>query len=631
MHVARTGESEVYSRLTDSLLGDIAWNDEHGNILISLDVQSAALIPLVARGRTLGVMTLATTSRGRMYTDSDLPFIEELARRCALAVDNARLYRDAQREIAERNRITEGLRESENRYRAVVSTVMDGIVTIDAAGTIIFANPAVERLFGYAPSDLIGQNVKILMPAPDALRHDTYLARYLETGHAKIIGIGREVTAKRNDGSTFPINLSIGEFSQDGHRFFTGVIQDITQRKRAEENLKALNETLERRVEQRSGFVKLLRDVAVIANEAPTADEAFRLVLECVCAYNGWLVGHVFAVGECDNPVIVDSGIWAPGPPRRLNRLVARSRDTTLQSGEDIVGRVVESGKPVWIAELSKCDLLVRARLGKSTFIKSLIAVPVWVGSRVAAVLEFFSADEVSVDEELFEVMRQIGVQVGRVVERKQWVKQVADAVWEEHAKVGQTLHDDLGQHMTGIGLLAESIHRTLRAENSPAKKTAADLVKSAREARQQISALIKGIRPVEVDAEGLMVALKELSASTVRLSGIRCTFKCNGTVRVENNKVATHLFQIAREAVTNAVRHAKANRIAVQLSISRGRLILRVRDNGVGICERAHGMGLRIMQHRAGLIGAELDVGTGRQGGTVIVCTLKPNGNHVR
>jgi PAS domain S-box-containing protein len=132
------------------------------------------------------------------------------------------------------------LQASEARLRAVVDTAADGIITINRQGMIESVNPEVERLLGYGRDELLAQNVRMLMPAPDRDRHDEYLARYLRTGEAQIIGIGREVTGRHKDGSRLPLFLSIGEFSLEGERFFTGIVRDITERKRFEERQRLL-------------------------------------------------------------------------------------------------------------------------------------------------------------------------------------------------------------------------------------------------------------------------------------------------------------------------------------------------------------------------------------------------------
>ena len=125
-------------------------------------------------------------------------------------------------------------RAAQNRLRAVIDTVVDGIITIDSRGIMHTYNPAAERIFGYAAAEAVGRNVSMLMPEPYHGAHDGYLHNYVTTGQRKIIGIGREVTGRRKDGSTFPMDLAVSEMQIKGERMFTGIVRDITERKEAE-------------------------------------------------------------------------------------------------------------------------------------------------------------------------------------------------------------------------------------------------------------------------------------------------------------------------------------------------------------------------------------------------------------
>ena len=148
------------------------------------------------------------------------------------------------RDITDRKAAELAQRESELRLRSILETVPDAIVVIDAQGLIQSFSPAAERLFGYDNAEVVGRNVSVLMPTPHRDAHDGYIDRYLRTGQPRIIGIGRIVTGLRRDGETFPMELQVGEFTFDGHRYFTGFVRDLTERQEAERRIQDLQAEL---------------------------------------------------------------------------------------------------------------------------------------------------------------------------------------------------------------------------------------------------------------------------------------------------------------------------------------------------------------------------------------------------
>ncbi|MGC2424219.1 MAG: PAS domain S-box protein [Nitrospirota bacterium] len=132
-----------------------------------------------------------------------------------------------------------GIFESEVN-RAILNTVLDGIITINSDATVVSFNPSAERIFGYSKSEIIGKNVNMLMPEPYHSEHNTYLNNYLTTGVKKVIGLGREVRGRKKDGSEFPLDLAVSEMLVEGRRMFTGIIRDITEKKKAEEAVSRL-------------------------------------------------------------------------------------------------------------------------------------------------------------------------------------------------------------------------------------------------------------------------------------------------------------------------------------------------------------------------------------------------------
>jgi PAS domain S-box-containing protein len=150
------------------------------------------------------------------------------------------------------------LESAEQFTRSVVMNVVDGIITIDESGIIESVNPAAERLFGYNAAELIGKNVKLLMPEPFHREHDEYVSHFLHTGVAKVIGIGREVEGRRKNGSTFPIDLAVSEFQLGAVRHFTGIVRDITQRKHDEKQIEDLLSALQSANLRKDEFLAIL-------------------------------------------------------------------------------------------------------------------------------------------------------------------------------------------------------------------------------------------------------------------------------------------------------------------------------------------------------------------------------------
>ena len=170
-------------------------------------------------------------------------------------------------DVTDRKRVEQALKESAAQIHAIVNTIVDGLVTIDASGIINAFNPGAEKIFQYRAHEVIGQNVKMLMPEPYHSEHDGYLANYRETRVAKVIGRGREVTGRRKDGSTFPMDLAISEMKLATGSSFVGLVRDATERKQAEEALReqmtrtaTANEELAAANEELEATNQLLRD-----------------------------------------------------------------------------------------------------------------------------------------------------------------------------------------------------------------------------------------------------------------------------------------------------------------------------------------------------------------------------------
>lgn len=217
------------------------------------------------------------------------------------------------RDITERKRIEQALKGSEARWRAIIESAVDGIVVIDARGHVEAFNRAAERLFGYTAPEVVGRNVNMLMPAPYHEEHDKYLARYRATGVQKIIGIGREVTGLRKDGSTFPLHLAVGEVLIEGESKFTGMLHDLTERVQ-----------LETRLREQSALTRLGEMAAVVAHEVKNPLTGIRGAIQVIGSRlpsgskDVQIIGDIVARIDALNDLMKDLLLFARPPQPRI-------------------------------------------------------------------------------------------------------------------------------------------------------------------------------------------------------------------------------------------------------------------------------------------------------------------------
>jgi two-component system CheB/CheR fusion protein len=209
------------------------------------------------------------------------------------------------------------------------------------------------------------------------------------------------------------------------------------------------------------------------------------------------------------------------------------------------------------------------------------------------------------------------------ITERKLLEKQVLEISEQERQRVGQDLHDSLVGQLAGAALIGKTLARQLKASSLPEAHLANELVHCVNASIRQTRAIARGLCPVELGAGGLSAALAELAAETQQKSGVVCSFEEDGQSLFQDLFVATHLFQIAREAINNALQHARPRHVRIQLTHGPQRGCLEVYDDGKGLPGNSppgKGLGLRTMKYRAATIGGQLEVRSGEDG-TVIRC----------
>lgn len=270
-------------------------------------------------------------------------------------------------------------------------------------------------------------------------------------------------------------------------------------------------------------------------------------------------------------------------------------------------------------SRVSWSSAVVRDRQGKVEHV-IVTGIDVTERTQATAALRHARRDlEARVQERTRELARANSELTQEMAERKRLEGEIIRVAEQEQMRIGQELHDGLGQHLTATAFLSEVLARKLKASARPEADDAARIEAMTSAAVSQTRLLARGLYPVELEANGLMAAVEQLGASAGPLFNVACSFECPAPVLVHDATVAIHLYRIAQEALTNAAKHSGARNVRIALDRVDDAVHLSVTDDGAGLPAAAHetdGMGLRIMRHRANLIGGKLHLLSDASGG---------------
>ena len=294
---------------------------------------------------------------------------------------------------------------------------------------------------------------------------------------------------------------------------------------------------------------------------------------------------------------------------------------------ESPAGFALHSNSPVIIE-----DLATETRFGKPTFlldhgVVSAATVIIHGRPKPYGVLGAYTIKRRKFINDDIHFIQSVANVLAAVIDRRQLEEELLAISGREQQRIGQDLHDGLCQQLVGIEFRNSVLVQQLAKQE--ARTEAMRIGELIRDVTRQARLLAKGLSPVQLDAAGLMSALQELTSNVSKLFDVSCRFECPQPVLVADNAVATHLYRIVQEAISNAVKHGQARSIIVSLSSSEDRLTLRIWNNGaefpVGVSTEG-GLGLRIMQYRAEMIGATLEISSAVGKGTTVECTFKMN-----
>ena len=517
------------------------------------------------------------------------------------------------RDISLQKLAEEALQESEERYRSLINDVLDssavGICIVDAGYNVVWVNSALERYFGLSRSQIIGRDYRELVKNKiknifedqegfaskilASYQHNTYSERF--ECHV-LQGPCRQ--QRWLEHRSMPIRSGLYTGGRIEHYY------DITLQKHVEENLNRSQRMLQLVLDSIPVrvFWKDLDSVFLGCNQAFAKDAGLHLVEE--------------VIGKTDEDFLI--------------------KKEELDFVRQIDNRVLKSGEPEYN--------IVRKHFrpdGTEAWLEdSRIPLRSSTGSIIGVLGTYEDITErKNAEEEIQRLNRELEERIAKrtieltkahkhllkeIKERKALEKEILAISEKEKRMIGQELHDSIGQQLMGISFLTKVLEGRLAAklpEEASNAKTIAELVN---EAIDQTRALARGLHPVDLDGSSLIAALQDLVTSVEKLFPVNCNLKIDSSVAIGDASVAINLYRITQEAITNAIKHGKARNIHIELTNNSGRTFLIVKNDGQSfpdVSNGAPGMGLRVMDHRAEMIGGSLNIRRNIGGGTVVTC----------
>ena len=572
--------------------------------------------------------------------------------------------------------------DREARLQAILNATSEGIITFDNHGVVESLNHAVEKIFGISAARIVGRNIDRIIPALKSQLPNSLNGRVVFEIPNDSFNSVSEVYGRRRRGILFPIEISLSQVQSSQHRIYTCFVRDITERKQTEKTIFESEQRFRTLITKspdalfiaRNSRVAFINSAGLKLFGATAIDQMLgKRVLDLFHADFHEVVRERFASLREDQelPLVEEQIVRLDGTVRDVEVAAAPFIDSNGPSIQvtlrDITSRnearetllyyaaLVESSDDAIIGETLDGYVTSWNRGAESVFgyhrsealAKHIsIIIPPERAREESVILEKVRQGQ---SVEHYETLRQrkdgrlidisvtispirdaLGVIIGAakiardITSRRQLEREILEISDREQRRIGYDIHDGLCQHLAGIELKSELLEQKLSTLSKTEAARAGEISQYVREAIAQARALARGLSPVTLETDGLVSALRELVLTIEKLFKVRCQLDCDAEMTVENQAVATHLFRLAQEAVSNAVKHSKATQISLQFKKDADRLYLGISDNGIGIPPepfKGRGMGMRIMRSRAGMIGGTLTVEQNLSGGTTVIC----------
>ena len=599
------------------------------SLLAGTDAASSLSVPIPGVHRAYGMLGVAADSR-RDFTSEEASFLHSVANVLALAMK----YAARSREFA----------AHDLRFYTLMESVPTAIIMTDDSGCIVMANRKTEEMFGYSQAELVGQRLDILLPERFRDVHRRHLQDFFSAPRIRSMGVGLDLTARRKDGTEFPVEVGLSHMTIDGNTLAISFVTDISLRKQAEHALQNQASELEqhvvertREIERRRQAAEGLREILTILNSSRPLDDILSHILAQAEHLMGIHAAAIYKLRGEDGPLTV-----------QVSRGLSSTFVTHLMIplGWGAVGRAVLERKPIAIPDNAAifADIVtdtnasakphLRARLvNHASRYRSVLSVPIVVKGAVYGGLSVYHLRPRAFTEEEIKLAVSLADHAALAIEnarlREQAEKSAAAA---ERSRLARDLHDAVTQTLFSTSLIAEVLPRIWEKNTDEGKRRLSELRELTRGALAEMRTLLLELRPsalIEADLEDLLRQLAEAVTGRSRVP-ISVTISGKGQLPSE---VRVALYRIAQEALNNVAKHANASEAQINLRFNprdneqpesrTWRVALEIIDNGTGFDasqSRPTHLGLKIMRERAESIDAELSITSSATDGTQVV-----------
>jgi len=414
---------------------------------------------------------------------------------------------------------------------------------------------------------------------------------------------------------------------------------DISVKQRTNQ-LNKINSKLERE----SAYVQLHKDIAIAANETIGLKEILKQCLKKICTHANLPVGHVYLLPNQTSSHLEPAKVWFLKDPDHFDTFRKISEATSFSPGMGLPGRVLTSKQPEWIIDVTKDTNFPRAKLAQNIGVKAGFAFPLLIGEQVVGVMEFFSTKTSEPDTDLMKIMAEVGVQLGRAVER-QWAEEDIRSSnerlrklyqrlemirEEERTRIAREVHDELAQNLSTLKLELSLLDKKMVDDKAPLRDDTQMMIGLINNTIQTVKQIAMDLRPPILDDLGLHEAIQWQGREFEKRTGIHFKSEvCLDYVELDIER-STAIFRIFQETLTNVLRHAKAKNINVRMQEKDAIVTVQIEDDGIGISpdqiSDIHSLGILGMRERARAWKGDVNIEGTHNQGTIVTINIQRN-----